>query len=1102
MKLSTKTLLVLFASAFSVFAQTRLTGTVTDESGAVVIGATVTARNVATGIVSSTQSTETGVYAIPFLNPGQYEVVCEMQGFKKFSRTGIVLETGTTSSIDIKLQLGQLSETVSVEASTPLLESESSSVGQLIENKFILNMPIQTRRSASLVRLMGNISYRSEDGGEAVPKFSMAGGRSQNQMWALDGGVTQNMAIGVAQLSLNPPNEALEEFKAISNNYSAELGRTGGGYITMTTKSGTNQFHGSAYEWLRNDKLNARTFFAPSKAPLRYNIFGASIGGPIIRNKTFFFYNFEGGRRRTGVTVTRNVPNPGEANGDFSHRAGLVLADPATRTGTGPATPFPNNIIPQSRIDPIGRAIAALWDPANVSTANVTRAAANNFIANGSDRLTQNYHTVRLDHQFSPMDRIFGRLAYVTAPEYVAAVFSNPAADDRAGPRTNRHGNLLMSWQRSIKPTVINEFKYMYGNRMHINRGAGTGSGLNQQLGLGGPVNPDAFARVNVTGYIGLGQGTHERIQQPILTQQFTDNLIIARGNHSIKTGFELRYSRNKDDFNGTTGGVFGFGNRATGAPVRLADGALLNTGTGDALAELLLGWTTSASLVDTDILDTRTDYYGAYIQDDWKVTSRFTLNIGLRWEMDTPRWERNNRQSGFDGSKINPVSGTPGVITFAGQDGVSKYAHQFDKNNFGPRFGFAFRATNKLVLRGGYGISYNGTYQGAVPNAFNQSYSINGSFSSPNGGFAPAFMLRDGMPAIARADRTPAFGAVAVGRPVTTSPDFIQQNMVSGYAQQWNFTVQQELPSSVLFEGAYIANVGHKLGGPGVNINQIPLVNGRGPAAQSQTARPFPQFNSVSMVSPPWGNSTYHSMNLKMEKRYSRGLSFLGNYTWAKFIDDVESGSELGGATNNGYTHIEARRLNKGLSGSDIRHRIALSSLYDLPVGKGRQIPIDNAVLNHVIGGWTVGGILEARSGAPYGVVEQTNRLNTFSDSQRPNLIRDPNLDAGRSRGEKVAQYFDTSAFQSPGVGILGTAGKVNGLGPGFFGFDASIQKLFQLNERFGLTFRTDIVNLPNVPAFALPNQSNGNGAFGRIGAIATGSTAREIQLSLRLAW
>lgn len=1070
--------------ASALLAQSRITGTVTDTSGAVVAGAKVTALQVATGLTSTAESDSSGVYSLAPLSPGQYEISAELSGFKKFVRKNISLDTGMAAAIDVRLEVGQSSETISVESTAPLLESESSSVGQLIENKFILNMPIQTRRSASLVRLMGNVSFRSEDGGEAVPKFSMAGGRSQNQMWALDGGVTQNMALGVAQLSLNPPNEALQEFKAISNNYAAEYGRTGGGYIEMTTKSGTNEFHGSLYEWLRNDKLNARTFFAPSKAPLRYNIFGGAIGGPIKKNKTFFFYNFEGGRRRTGVTVTRTVPHPGEAQGDFSRRTDFVILDPSTRVGTGSAQAFPGNRIPASRLDPIGAKIAALYPGPTVGNADVTRRAGNNFFANGSDKLDQNYHTLRLDHELTTKDRIFGRLSYVTAPEVISAVFPNEAVDERAGPRENRHNNILVSWQRSIKPTVINEFKYMYGNRLHINRGAGTGSNLNQTLGING-VNQEAFARFNLVGYTALGQSNHERIQDPILTHQMNNNLIIIKGKHNIKTGFEFRYSANKDDFNGTTGGLFGFNNRATN----------------DAMAELLLGWTTSASLVDTDILHARTDYYGAYIQDDWKVTSRLTLNIGLRWEMDTPRWEKDNRQSGFDGSAINPVSGTPGVITFAGLNGVGRYAHGFDKNNFGPRFGFAYRAATNFVIRGGYGISYNGIYQGAVPNSFNQGYAINGSFTSPDGNFSRVFPLSAGMPAIARPELGPAFGAVPLGRNPSVSPDFVQQNMVNGYAQQWNFTLQKSI-GSILLEGAYIANVGHKLGGPNVNINQIPLVNGRGPASQSQAARPFPQFNSVTQVSPPWGNSTYHSMNLKFEKRYARGLSFLGNYTWSKFLDDVESGSELGGAANNGYTHIDARRLNKGLSGSDLRHRLTYSTLYDLPFGKGRRFDITNSVLNVIAGGWTVGGILEARSGASWGVVEQTNRLNTFSDAQRPNLIRDPAITTDRSRGEMLAMFFDTSAFTQAGVGELGTAGKTSGSGPNFFGLDLSVQKEFRFTERVGLTFRTDVVNAPNIPAFGLPNLSRGAGAFGSINSIQLGSTAREIQMSLRLAF
>ena len=1076
-------LFVLFSLAGVALAQSRITGTVTDHSGAVVLGALVTARNAETGIMTSAKTNQSGVYTISFLNPGRYEVSCELTGFKKFAQSGITLDTGGSATLNIALQLGQITETINVAASAPLLESESSAVGQVVENKLILNLPIPSRRSASLVRLMGNVSYKSEDGGEAVPKFSMAGGRSQNQMWLLDGGVSQNMSLGVAQLSLNPPNEALQEFKATSNNYAAEFGRTGGGLIVMTTKSGTNDYHGSAYEWLRNEKLNARSFFAPTKAPLRFNTFGAAIGGPIKKNKSFFFYNYEGGRRRTGVTIGESLPRPAEIAGDFSARTDISILDPATRVGTTAATPFPGKVIPQSRIDPIGKAFAAFFPAPNVSTDNLARAPGNNFFANASDALSQDFHTVRIDHQFNDKDRIFGRLSYVTAPEVVAAVWPTVAADDRAGTRANRHGNLLLSWQRSIRPALINEFKYMYGNRMHINRGAGTGSGINGQIKVPG-VDADGFARITLTGHQSMGQGTAERIQQPILTQQATDNLIWVKGNHSIKTGFEFRFSNNLDKLRASYGGVFAFSDRATNS----------------AIASLLLGWVNSGSLATTDPLDSRTDYYGAYVQDDWKVTSKFTLNLGMRWEVDTPRWDRMNHQSGFDDKKINPVSGTPGVITFAGLDGVGKYAHRTDWNNFGPRVGFAYSPGRRMVVRGGYGISYNGAYQGAVPNSLQQGFSLNGSFPSPDG-FAAPFLFRQGMPVISREPIGPGFGAVRVGQAVRSSPDFIAQNHVNGYAQQWNFAIQKELPKNVLVEGAYLANVGHKLGGGNININMIPLVNGRGPATQSQLLRPFPQFNAVTNVSPDWGNSSYHSFNLKLEKRYSAGISFLTNYTWSKFIDDVSSGSELGGGGAT-YQHLETRKLDKALSGSDLRHRVTISMLYDLPVGKGRRMPVENAVLNHVVGGWTLGGILEARGGAPYGVVESTNRMNTFSASQRSNILRDPALSASRSRGDQVAQFFDTPAFVAPGDGNIGNASRTNGLGPGFFGLDISMQKQFNLTERFNLTFRTDIVNLPNVPAFDSPNQSRGTGAFGTLNSVLLGTGGREIQLNLRLAW
>jgi len=1076
---------VLVAGGGTAWSQARLTGTVRDSSQAVVAGARVVARNVSTGQTTAAQTNNSGVYSIAFLSFGQYELSCELPGFKKFVRSGIILETGTTTTVDVMLELGAVSEVVSVSASTPVLESESGAIGQLIENKVILNLPIQSRRGAALVRLMGNVAFASEEGGQSIPRFSLAGGRSYNQMWYLDGGAAQNQTNGSPQLSINPPNEALQEFKVMANNYPAEYGRSGSGLIVMTTRAGGNEWHGSAYEWLRNDKLNARTFFDPAKAALRYNIFGATLGGPVKKNKTFFFASYEGGRRRTGVTLTRNVPHPAEVNGDFSARTDIRVLDPRTRTATSPAQPFPGNVIPQTRIDPIGKAFASLYPAPNVPGNNPARAPSNNYRANASDKLTQDFYTGRIDHQLSERDRLFGRVTIIHAPEVVAAIFPTTAADERAGIRENENRNFLVNWQRTLRPSLVNEARYMYYKRKFINRGAGTGSGLNGRLNLGG-VDPNALARVTVTGHASLGQGTHERLQGPIMTHQFSDSLLWVKGNHSLKAGIEYRYSSNTEDQNSLTGGMFGFTDRAT------------NSG----IASLLLGWTNTGRLLDSDIINARSNYYGAYIQDDWKVNSRFTLNLGLRWELDFPRWEAENRQSGFDPVVINPVSGTPGVVTFAGRNAVGRHAHDFDANNWGPRFGFAYRAAAGLVIRGGYGIFYNGQYQVSVNNSLIQGFSLNGSFPSPDGGFTPAFLLQNGMPPVAPAALDASFGAVPVGRAVTTAPDFIAGDHANGSSQQWNLTIQKELPGNLLLETAYLANVGHKLSGPSVNINEIPLVNGRGPAAQSQTARPFPQFADVTRIAPSWGNSSYHALNVKLEKRYSGGLNFLGNYTWAKFIDDVEGSDELGGGAGNGYQHTGARRLDKALAGADLRHRLAWSSLYDLPFGAGRRWPIHNALLNHLAGGWTIGGILEARTGAPYGVIESTNRLNTFSASQRPHLLRDPKLPSDRSRAEKIQQFFDTSAFQAPGNGILGTASRTNGPGPGFLGLDLTVQKLFRLSDRFGLTFRADIVNFPNIPAFAPPNQLRGDGNFGKIGGVLTGSTGREIQISLRLAW
>ena len=1059
-------------------AQSQLTGTLTDTSGAVVPAATLSVRNVATGVVYTAVAGSVGTYSFPMLPAGEYSLGCEVAGFKKFQRTGLVLETGITRTIDVTLEIGSSAETVTVTVAAPLLESENATMGQLIERASVLNMPLESRRTASLVRLMGNVAYAGEESGEQYPRFALAGGRPSNQMWLLDGGVVQNATLGVAVLNLNPPSETLLEFKVEANNYSAEFGGTGAGLILMSTRSGTNQFHGAAYEFLRNQALDTRTFFAPGKPPLRYNIFGASLGGPIRRNKTFFFLNYEGARRRDGVTVSNySVPNPAEISGDFSARKDVILIDPVNRL------PFPGNAIPASRIDPIGGAIAKLYPAPNVAS-NASLAPRNNFIANTSDRLTQDFVTAKLDHSISDRDRVYFRYSWVQAPIVNAGVFTNEFADPRASAKENEHHNGVASWIHNVSSTVFNEVRYLQGYRRGLTQSFGTGSGWNGKIGLRG-VNQDALANVTVAGLTAIGQGVQLRISEPLVNRQIVENVTWVKGKHQIKTGAEFRNSQSGDKFGQQLGGRFNFSERATG----------------NGLASLLLGWTTGASLVDTDQLIPVSNYWGAFIQDQWKVSPRFTLTLGVRWEMDTPRSEVNNLQSGFDARQINPVAGVPGVVTFAGQDGVGKYAHDFDANNFGPRFGLAYRLHNSTVVRGGYGISYLGQYGSGMIYVLNQGFGQNAQFSSPDGGFTPAFRFRDGMPAVSREPLTSAYGAVPVGQPTRVGPDFVEQNHVNGYAQQWNLSIQRELKFATLIEGAYMANVGHKLPSVGpVSVNMIPLVNGRGPMTQDQRLRPFPQFSDLSVLTAAWGNSSYHSMNLKLEKRYSQGLNFLMNYTFAKYLDNAEGWSELAGSPGNGYTHIALRNLDKSYGGNDIRHRYVASSVYELPFGKGRHWSAGGRIAQAIVGGWGLGVIAELRSGTPYGVIEQTNRTNTFSSAQRPNLLRDPTISGDRSRAAMLAQYFDTSAFQDPGIGVFGNAARNVGFGPGFLGIDLSAHKRWAFGDRKILQFRTDVFNLPNHPNFGNPSVLHGQAGFGSISSTLGGSTGRLIQLSLRL--
>lgn len=1061
-----KLVVCLLISSASVMAQAsgaRVSLSVNDPGGAAIPSARVAMTNNSTG-VETVAVAAGGAYVFPNLSPGPYTIRIEANGFKRYVRENLVLETGQVLALEVAMEIGALSESISVTAETPLLQSASSEISTLVENKTIQNMPLASRRIGSLMRLMGNVTFASEAAWEGISNFSIAGGRGRQQIWQLDGGNLQGVMLVTGIVSVAPPVEAMEEFRVLANAYPAEFGRTMGGFISMTTKSGTNQFKGSLYEFLRNDAFDARNFFATSKAPIRYNVFGGTIGGPIVRDRTHFFFSYEGTRRRDGVTRILNVPTANEIAGDFSASAASVL-DPLT------GQPFPGKRIPQARLDPVGSALAQLYPAPNVPGA----ASGNrNFNQNAVNKTVGDSYIVKIDHALSTKDRIFGRYLKFRSPVQAGRVYPNPAADT-AGDVLSDQFHVTANWTRTLSPTVFNELRYNYNRRTNEDPSLFPSS-IAGDIGLRG-VAPDGTPNVNVVGFSAIGQGNQYRLAGPGFQHQIIESVSWIRGSHQLKMGGEWRSSEMPDLWGTSRAGSFGFNDVATGR--------------GFGLAALLLGWTNTAA-VESGFTSARMNYFAGYIQDDWKVSRRLTLNLGLRWEMDTPRSERDNVQTGFDPRAINPVSGTPGTITYAGVDGVSVYAHGFDKNNFGPRFGFAYRPFgDRTVIRGGYGLMYGPIYDDSITRANVTGFGDTRQFQSSDNGLTPAFILSAGVPAPPNVPRGPGYGAVRVGERPTTSPDFYDLDLKATYAHQASFSVQQQFLGSWLLEAGYTANLAHRVGGPTVNINEIrPELRG---SVQDQRLRPFPQYANVVQRAVNWGNSSYHGLNLKVEKRFSRGLNLLSNYTWSKFIDDVPSRADIAGGGPQSYY---ARQLDKSLSGNDIRHRWVSSAVYELPVGRGRPLNISSRALDLVIGGWSVGTIVELRSGLAMGVSEQTNRLNAFSPSQRSDLVGDWRLPTDRPRNQLIDQWFNTTAFAFPGNGVLGNAARAFMTGPGSIGVDLSLLKDFRFSESKVLQLRGEFFNLPNRPNFGLPNRSRGNAAFGTIGSASSG---RQLQLGLR---
>lgn len=1110
------TLIGLLTAACALLAQGdrgTVTGTITDSTGQVVPGVRLTVTNEATGIRSTTISGDSGGYTIPLLMVGNYKVEAQAGGFKTSERPGVPVQIGQTTRVDIQLEVGQVQEQVTVTGTAGLLTTDASDVGIVMNQKAFLDLPLTLggdfRRASSFIFLSPGVS------GSTWEKH-IGGGQSFTDAVYLDGSAMNTSPNNDGQYS--PNVDAIDEFKLVSNTYSAEYGHALNGVSTFTLKSGTNEFHGGAFEFFENDKLNARGFFPLVKAPTRQNEFGGVFGGPIKKNRTFFFASAESFRRRQGSTpALETIPTPAFLSGDFS-KWPTPIYDPGTTVANGNGgftrTAFPGNQIPLNRISPISSKIAALL-PAPLFANQLS----NNYIGPlTSPQQEDTNWSLKMDHLFSSSHRFFGSFLLTDRPAIkgVSAGVTGPAEDHNRQDLNSRFLRIGEDW--TIGPTLINHFVASYDRVVDTNRTLSLGQGWPQKVGITG-IQDDQFPTVTFNqGYAQLGDSTHYRNTET--TFSALDSVSAIRGKHSLKMGFEYQRHRDNSLTLSNGAGSFGFSSLETGLP---GSGS-----TGNAIASFLLGEVDSGTaLFYNTELGVRWNYAGAYFQDDFKVTPKLTLNLGVRWDLLTPYVDSHDRLSYMDPRLPNPGAGNiPGAYVFAGsgQGAFGDSVGDAKWNNFGPRVGFAYNPSKNWVVRSGYGIFYYGimdrTSLGIPAAGFNTS----ASFASANAGVTPAFNWNGGFP---QNFPHPPIISPTVQNSQTAQVNFRSRDGIWPYTQQWNFTVERQLGSSFSLRTSYVGVKGtHLDAGDAVSLNQVNPqylalgsllgANINSPQAQAagfrepfpgfsdlwgsratvaQALRPFPQYTTVSQFNPTYGSSTYHSFQLFAQKRLARGFQFTTAYTFSKAIDNTR-----GYGSGVGQQNYYDRAAERSLSAVDQPQILTFSYLYELPFGPGKRF-LAGGIGGKVFGGWIVSGIHTYASGTPLSL-STVNTLPIFNGLLRPNVV--PGV---RQRGAIGSGGFDpardywinAAAFVAPPAFTFGNTGRyINLRGPANFSESLAILKDTLIRERFKLQFRAEFSNPLNRVVFGSPDSNLSDTAFGKV--LSQANNPRNIQLGLKL--
>ena len=1117
-----------FLFSACLFAQNErasISGIVSDPSGAAIAGAGIVARNLATSIETGSVTNSSGNYYLS-LPPGDYSVTISRQGFSTSVVPKLTLTVAQNAAVSLALSVSSVQQQVTVSAASALLDQESASLGTAIESEKISQLPILGRNPYSLVVLAPGVNPKGNPGTGPL----INGGRSNANSVLLDGGQMLNSTTN--DTAYTPPLEAVEQFRVQTSSFQAEFGRTGGGVLNVTTKMGTNKWHGSAYEYFRNNALNANTYsndlVGLSKAVVRHNEFGGTFGGPVRlpklyngTDRTFFFVAWEGVPDRSPQSTIATVPTVAQRSGDFSQTFGanskpILIYDPYTSTLSPGSTtqyvrtPFPNNAIPISRINPVAANILGYFP--NPDSPGLPIVATDNFVRNGDAVSDADRLLIRIDHALSARNRLFTRFGVntnnTTSTAVVNAAFPQQTSTAYE-PITEFNASVIAGDTVTFTPNLIGEFRIGY-TRDHKNS-VPSSNGFNlSQLGFSPQVAAIAragiFPGIDITGDDLLGTATTALRLSVQENRQASGTITWIKNRHTIKMGGDLEIFRN-DTYSPTSPtGSFSFAPTYTQGSNPTTASA--NDGLG--LATFLLGLPTSGSLTLDPSLATQQIYVGGFAQDTFKITSRLTLDFGLRYEVTTPWEDRFNQLAYFNPAAPDSTTGRPGAIEFVN----SNHRGQSNPNlkDFGPRAGIAWLVAPRTTLRAGCGMFFAQGNRGI------------GAVSSELGqGFQTSTSVYLG-PANTNAYLPPVGATLAnpfvtgflippsnlVGGTVTTTLN----NTPNPVSNQWTASLQRQVTGNLMLEAGYTGNRGEHLWAedPFDAANPIYLALGNALTQQvpnpfygqiatgtlsaktitlKQSLEPYPQYTTITLHDQPFGDSIYHALVLKADKRFSHGFTVLGSYTFGKEIDDV--GEHFSGRTS--VSDPYNLRQNRSVADYDVPQRLVVTYIWQLPLGPG-QAHFHSGLLATIVGAWQANGIASFQRGMPI-VITGPNTADISGLTSRANRISSGIL----ASGQTANQWFNTAAFVSAAAFSLGSDSRTEPAlrAPGIHNFDFSLMRNQSIREHYNVQFRAEAFNIFNSPQLSAPDSTVTSPTFGRILA---GTGNRALQLGLRISF